>query len=172
MKKIIILITLMYSFSSLAFFGIFKREINPLELKTFEERMEYLMNEDPDFRAWVKEQEARKKEIIAHNERVLAVLEKEWEDRKNYSEEEYEARKLRIKMQKEQQLGLEQRELERKLLSEWIVVNDKFVNKEEERKRIEREKKEAEGMENIRKFQKENGLPITKPGEQLNISYE
>ena len=172
MKKIIILLTLIYSFSSFAFWGIFKRDVNPLELKTFEERMEYLMNEDPDFRAWVKEQEARKKEIIAHNERVLAALEQEWQDRKNFSEEEYEARKLRIKMQKQQQLSQEQRELERKLLSEWIVVNDKFVNKEEERKRIEREKKEAEGMENVRKFQRENGLPVTKPGDQLNISYE
>lgn len=174
MKKIITLLLVIASFNAMSFdlFGVFKEKpINPLTLKTFEERMDYLVNTDPNFKAWLKRQEERKKSLIEANEKVLKELENEWEMSKSLTPEEYERKRAEIKRNREHHLIQEQQELERKLLSEWKVVNDNFVNIKEEEARIARKKEEEVEMERVRKFQRENNIKETEKNEQIRINY-
>lgn len=169
MKRLILCFFLITSFSSnAAFFGLFGPK-NPLEITDYDERIQWLKDNDRDFQNYLKEKEAEQKEIEDHNKKILAKLDEEFKEAQTMTPEVYQERRLALRKQKQDQLNRNQMEIEQKAMKSWVVINNKFVNIEEEKRKKEQEEKEQKEMERVRKFQKEEGLDVTPIGSVLKI---
>ena len=153
------------SFNTFAFFDWFsdKKEPYPTELETKEEQMNYLKNNNPELYHKMNkeiqiEQTNNKKIDIDQYSADYMINDNPYSNLTNDEKE---------KILKEEMLKREKEEL-----SNYMVINGEVVKKEDYT-RIQKEKQDKNNLnKNLKKFQKEMGLPQTKDGQALDIKDE
>lgn len=171
MKKMILFIIIFYSVQSFAFLDfLFKKDVpNPMELQTHEERLNWLLTYDQDFKSYYDEMKKEQEKKDAENQKILDDLEKERIEAQNYSPEEIYKKKLAERQKKQQELNDRQRKIEADVLKKWVYIKDQFVNIDDEKRKKEQEKKDAIETERIRQFQMEEGLQLAPKGKKFHF---
>lgn len=177
-KNILILSFLLMSYSSFAFWGLFKKysRPDPFTLSNEKEQMEYLSEYEPESYTRI----IQYKQYL-NNLRDLDMdieqNEEEWAEYNKYSAEMYDEEKEKLKeinRKKEERKILEKKvkEMEEEILKQYKVVNGKLINRKEEASAEQKEQEEKMLREKLIEFQQERGLPVLKEGENIRIKRE
>lgn len=180
--NIFVTIILLFSLNSHAFFNLFEGEItsekpNPFLLETEKEQMEYLDKYDPQTAYWIREYRKIFQNIKTLDLKYEKEFDEEWEYYSKYEAQILDESKIREKKEMEKQrekkrLLEKTKRLEKKILSQYMFVDGKLVNKKEYEAKKQEEKDNKRLREEIIKFQKEEGLPVLKDGERIKVKME
>lgn len=172
MKSLIYIFILIFSANSFAFFGLFEKKVDPMSLKTYEERMDYLLNNDPVFKKYWSERKSKLNETYEANLQELKKIEEEINETGKY--DPASIKKMKEENEKRAKMLFDQRmkEMEAQLLSEWMIVDGKFVNIKEYNEEQEKKRKEREELRRVQQFQSEEGLPVSRKIEDIRINVD
>lgn len=172
MKSIVYLILLILSTNSFAFFGLFEKKVDPMSLRTYEERMEYLLNHDPVFKKFWTERKSKLDDIYEANLKEFKNIEEEISESGRYNPEAI--KKMKEDNEKRAKILFDQKmkDMEAQLLQEWIIVDGEFINIKENNEKQEKLRKERESLRRVQQFQSEEGLPVAGKMEDVNINVD
>lgn len=175
LKFLLLLPFIVWSMNSWALWGFFEsseKKIDPASLKDYEERMNYMLNHDPVFKKYWDERKAELKSQEERDRKELEKIEKDMEFEEKYTPEYRAKIKAERESKRQEEFSKKMKEAEKEIAKEWKVVNGEFVNIKEEKEKKEKEKKDAEALRRIQQFQSEEGLPISKDIEEVNINVD